>query len=181
MYPVHLGYDTAISRIHSLIEHGHQAEALVTSMFTVEKTLRRTLRQLIVSAGFTSPIANIIIARLRGLTAIQDAWKLYDPQNEQITDFVSSSDWQTFKYCAEMRNKLVHGERVYDLVDCKKRSQEIVHALTRLKGLLDQRYGYSGWTSGSRRVQSRLHVDPKVTIHLNEPKLRTDRKLLKRS
>ena len=41
MYPVKLGYAEAVQRINALIAHGHDAEALITTAFTVEKTLRR--------------------------------------------------------------------------------------------------------------------------------------------
>jgi hypothetical protein len=61
MYPVKLGYNTAKKRIDELTQNGHHSESLVTSVFTAEKTIRRTLRQLIVSAGFKSTIANKII------------------------------------------------------------------------------------------------------------------------
>lgn len=43
MYPVSIGYAGAIQRINDLMSNGHHAEALVTTAFTVEKTLRRTL------------------------------------------------------------------------------------------------------------------------------------------
>ncbi len=54
MYSVTLGFDSAIDRIQSLPDSGFSSEALVTSVFTAEKTLRRTLRQLMVSSGFIS-------------------------------------------------------------------------------------------------------------------------------
>jgi hypothetical protein len=47
MYPVTIGYAGAVQRINDLISNGHNAEALVTTAFTVEKTIRRTLRQLL--------------------------------------------------------------------------------------------------------------------------------------
>ncbi len=42
MYPVKLGYKDAVKRVRTLIENGHDAEALLTAMFTAEKTLYRT-------------------------------------------------------------------------------------------------------------------------------------------
>lgn len=61
MYPVSIGYAGAIQRINELLRNGHDAEALVTTAFTIEKTLRRTLRQLVVSAGFRSTDADKIV------------------------------------------------------------------------------------------------------------------------
>ncbi len=63
MYPVKLGFDEAIRRARSLIDNGHHAEALVSAVFTVEKTLRRSLRFAIVARGFTSGQADKIIGR----------------------------------------------------------------------------------------------------------------------
>ena len=44
MYPVKLGYAEAVLRVKALIQNGHHSEALLTAMFTTEKTLYRTLR-----------------------------------------------------------------------------------------------------------------------------------------
>ena len=42
MYPVNLGFDAAKDRIRMLISNGHHCEALLTSVFTLEKTIHRT-------------------------------------------------------------------------------------------------------------------------------------------
>lgn len=164
MYPVSLGYAVAIARIDALLQNGHDAEALVTSIFTVEKTLRRTLRQLVVSAGFPSTIADKIVGNLRGLEAVKNAWELYDPKHRKLTDLLSAVDWRVFKEAAEMRNKLVHGEKVYALTICKKTAQDVLTSLANAKNSLDSEYKYSGWTKALSRRTSRLHVDPKVRI-----------------
>jgi hypothetical protein len=164
MYPVKLGYSTATTRIGNLLNNGHDAEALVTTAFTVEKTLRRTLRQLVVSSGFTSTAADRLVGNLRGLEAVKNSWDIYDPLHRKLTDLLAQPDWKLFKNSAEMRNKMVHGERVYDLAVCKKQAQETLMALDRVKIFFDKEYGYSGWTTTSKRLKSRLHVDPKVTF-----------------
>ncbi len=84
MYPVTLGYEAAMARINTLLSSGHETEALVTVVFTTEKTLRRTLRQIIVSAGFMSRIGDKIVGGLRGLEAIKTGWELYDPQHRKL-------------------------------------------------------------------------------------------------
>lgn len=84
MYPVSLGFAEAQRRINSLLRNGHAAEALVTSVFTVEKTLRRTLKQLIISAGFTSRQATRILKEYRGLKSLKDHWDLFDPANRKL-------------------------------------------------------------------------------------------------
>ena len=37
MYPVRLGYSVAVTRINNLLKNEHDAEALVTSVFTAKK------------------------------------------------------------------------------------------------------------------------------------------------
>ena len=163
MYPVSIGYAGAVARINALLINGHDAEALVTAVFTAEKTLRRTLRQLIVSAGFSSNIADKIVRRLNGVFAVADAWELYDPRNRKLTTVIAPVDWQTFREAAEMRNQLVHGTRVYDLAECRNRAASVLSALSSVKTALDREYGYSGWTPHSVRRKAQLHNSPKVT------------------
>jgi len=164
MYPVTLGYEAAIARINTLLSSGHETEALVTVVFTTEKTLRRTLRQIIVSAGFISRIGDKIVGGLRGLEAIKTGWELYDPQHRKLTDVVAQTDWACVKSAAEMRNKLVHGERVYSVASCRTTATEALSALNNIKIALDAEYGYSGWATAKSRRVSTLHSDPKIRI-----------------
>lgn len=165
MYPVTIGYAGATLRIRDLIKNGHHAEALVTTVFTVEKTFRRTLRQIVVSAGFRSATADKIVNELRGLEAVKKAWELYDPEHRALTAVIDSADWKTLKDAAEKRNKLAHGVRVYKLTECQEVTAGTLGALERVKAVLDTEYGYSGWEKLKVRKRSRLHVDPAVTIH----------------
>lgn len=107
-------------------------------------------------------MADKIVSRLRGLDAIKENWELYDPRNRKLTDLLRQTDWLTLKRCADMRNNLVHGTRVYDLAECQRQVRELMGAMNRLKTLFDSEYGYSGWTTASRRSKSTLHSDPKV-------------------
>lgn len=164
MYPVRLGYTTAVARIHLLLQDGHDAEALVTSVFTAEKTLRRTLRQLVISAGFISRIADKVVGGLRGLEAVKNSWELYDPKHRKLTDLLAPEHWKVFKDAAEMRNKLVHGERVYSVATYRQTTTDVLAALEAVKAILDSEYGYSGWTTARSRRTSQLHRDPKVRM-----------------
>lgn len=84
MYPVTLGYDEAKKRIESLLRDGYCSEGLVTAVFTIEKMFRRTLRQIIVSAGFTSKAANDLIRSANGLTALKERWSIYEPNQKTL-------------------------------------------------------------------------------------------------
>ena len=162
MYPVKIGYVGAVARIKALLKNGHSAEALVTTAFTVEKTIRRTLKQLVISAGFTSKGADQIVKGLRGLEQLRQAWRLYDPKQREFNRVVPAAVLEPIKNTAEMRNKLVHGERVYVLEDCATQTRVALAALDAIKTSFDAEYGYSGWTVGKKRTTARLHVDPKV-------------------
>lgn len=160
MYPVNIGYAGAIQRINQLLLNGHDAEALVTTTFTVEKTFMRTLRQLVVSTGFRSTTADKIMKLHSGLQKIKDAWEIYDPQHRSLPTVIGNVDWETFQTAAKMRNKLVHGERVYKLADCRQQALNTLAALNRAKAALETEYNYSGWVRLKVRKTSRLHVDP---------------------
>jgi hypothetical protein len=160
MYPVNVGYEGAIERINNLMANGHHAEALVTTVFTMEKTLRRTLRQMVVSAGFRSVIAEKIVKDLRGFDGIKKAWEIYEPEHRTLPHIVGNDDWKILQHSAAMRNKFVHGERVFHLSVCRNQTNSTLAALARVKEKLDREYGYSGWDRIKVRKKSRLHVDP---------------------
>lgn len=164
MYPVRLGYNTAKKRIGNLTKNGHHSESLVTSVFTAEKTIRRTLKQLIISAGFKSTIAFKIIKRLNGIHQLIDAWEIYDPKHRKLSDIVGTNNIKTIKEAAQKRNKLIHGEQVFKLDLCKDETKKVLDTLDKIKNKFDQEYNYSGWTNISARKVSKLHVDPKVKI-----------------
>ena len=94
MYPVRLGHKVALDRINRLLNNGHHAEALVTSAFTLEKVLRRTLKELVVSAGFTSRAANQLMKRFDGHAKIREVWSCFDPEGESLPSIVGNMHWQ---------------------------------------------------------------------------------------
>jgi len=159
MYPVKLGFEEAINRIQKLLKNEHYAESLVTSTFTIEKTLRRTLKLLIISAGFKSKIADKMIKNIRGFEAINNSWEFYDPDHKKLTEIISPEDWKVIKDNSKMRNYLIHGIRVYDRMKCKIETEKNITTLYNLKKCLENNYGYSGWSPISIRKVSRLHID----------------------
>lgn len=163
MYPVRLGFGVAVQRVNALVANGHNAESLVTAIFTIEKTMRRTLRQIVVSAGFTSKTADKIVRRLNGLHALNTAWELYDPKNRKLTEIVAPADWKVVADSAEIRNNMVHGTRVYSQAYYQAQTVAVMAALNNIKQAFDGEYGFSGWTTFDKRLVSRLHGDPKVT------------------
>src|SRR5208283_4803072 len=129
MYPVRLGYDKAVKRIRALIKNGHDAEALVTSVFTIEKTLRRVLRAMIVSAGFPSVQASILMKKFDGLNKIKEVWECFDPANKKLSNFVAQTTLEAIAETQSKRNDLVHGTRVFSLNVCKREATRALMAL----------------------------------------------------
>lgn len=164
MYPVSLGYAEAVKRINALLKNGHNAEALLTSVFTVEKTLHRTLKQLIVSAGFPSKQAEALISQFKGMEKAKQVWPCFDPRHEALSTFVAPPTLKTIAEAQTMRNKLVHGTAVFSQAVCEATARAVLVALDDLKKSLDVRYGFNGWTKVSVRRTSRLHADAKVTV-----------------
>lgn len=164
MYPVTLGYDEAKKRIESLIRDEYCSEALVTAVFTAEKMLRRTLRQIIVSAGFTSKSAEQLLSLARGLAALKEQWMIYEPHHRTLIEVIGNPEWQQICTSAKMRNKLIHGIRVYEAEYCKEQAEKLLFTLDIVKQRLEETYGYSGWERLIVRKKSKLHLDPKVKI-----------------
>jgi len=63
MYPVSLGYQGAVDKIENLHSDAYYVEALLASVFTVEKTMKRALRALVRFRGFPSTHADNIVGR----------------------------------------------------------------------------------------------------------------------
>jgi hypothetical protein len=55
-----------------------------------------------------------------------------------------------------MRNKLVHGERVYNLDECKEISDKVILALKAFKQGLDKKLNHDVWKSLPRRRSSKV-------------------------
>ncbi len=144
MYPVKLGFAEAIRRITSLIDNGHSAEALVTSVFTVEKTLRRALKFAIVARGFTSKHADVLLDRV-GFHNLKTLWPCFDPKASTLPTLLGNGDWQRLTEAVAMRNKLVHGERAYTLADCSGKAKHVISVLHALRGVLIERLGTDCW------------------------------------
>lgn len=164
MYPVKLGFDEAVKHINLLILNGHYAEALLTSVFTCEKTCYRTLRQLVISSGFASVQADKLMRKFRGFEIIKDVWECFDPRHEGLSAFIPKVTLKKIHFAQEMRNKLVHGTRVYSLEKCQVMTTEMLGEIELVRKAFEIRYGYDGWSRVKARKRSKLHTDPRVAI-----------------
>jgi hypothetical protein len=159
MYPVSLGFNEALRRIELLSKNGHHAEALLTSVFTFEKTARRALRLCIVARGFTSKQAEALLKSANGIARMKEFWPVFAKGNETMQS-LTGSNWQYLMTAQTMRNKLVHGERVYNLDECKAVSEKVVVALRTFKGALDKHLERDVWTYLPRRSSAKLQWFP---------------------
>ena len=155
VYPVTLGFDEALRRIDSLMANGHKAEALVTTVFTFEKTVKRSLKCMAIRRGFTSKHADILFNN-SGFKNLQEFWPAFDPHGESLSKILGNPVWQPVPGAVTMRNKLAHGERVYNLVDCEKHAKLVLVALKALRTELTARIGFDGWSRIPVRRKSAL-------------------------
>lgn len=162
MYPARLGFGVAKSRINQLLQNEHYAEALLTSVFTFEKTIHRTLKQLMVSAGFRNRDADRLLRRIRGFNNQKEVWSCFDPWGDSLPDIIGNAHWQHIRSAVTMRNQLVHGARVYSLDECKKMAENILELVDQAVLSFEARYGFDGWKKISIRRKPTLHSDPKV-------------------
>ncbi len=132
MYPVNRGYLEAETRMNNLIQGGHHAEALLASVFAFEKTVRRTLRFCALNRGLTSKQCDKLFKN-SGLEAMKEVWPIFEKQNRALPDFIGQKIWQPVPEAVKMRNKMVHGVRVFSLNDCKEKAELVITALETLR------------------------------------------------
>ena len=166
MYPIRLGYELARTRIKRLIENGHEPEAVIAIVATAEKTFRRVLKQLIVSAGFESTEADKLLKHFRGFEGVKNVWPRFDPRHRNLPELIGSGEWQSLKAAQNARNGLVHGERALSKERAKELAEAALIALDRGRVKLLEVYDFDGWSRVSVRRRSRLHVDAKVKMDL---------------
>ena len=164
MYSVRLGFGTAKSRIRKLMTNGHHAEALLTSVFTFEKIIHRTLKQLIVSAGFRNADADLLLKQFRGFKKQKDIWSCFDPSGRSLPAIIGNTHWQRVNSAVEMRNRLVHGTQTYRLDKCREMTENILELLDQTVDAFRAMYGYDGWARVAVRHKATLHSDPKVIL-----------------
>lgn len=164
MYPLSMPYRKVRSRLKNLIKDGYCSEALVTAVFTAERLLRRTLVQLVVSAGFTSKDAFRVVQRLSGLEAVKEAWNLYDPKGRTLVQIIGNTTWQLVREAAKIRNDMVHGMRTHSQGTCKRKARELIDTIDVMKDQLKTTYEFDGWGMHRKRRISALHWDPKVPV-----------------
>lgn len=164
MYPLRMPYRKVRSRLKNLVKDGYCSEALVSAVFTTERLLRRTLVQLVVSAGFTSKDAFKIVQRLSGLAALKEAWNIYDPKGRTLVQIIGNPTWQLVREAAKIRNDMVHGMRTHSQGTCKRMARQLIETIDIMKDKLKSAYDFDGWGMHRKRRNSALHSDPKVPI-----------------
>ena len=144
MYPITLGFDEAINRIEALLNNGHNTVALVTSVFTLEKTMRRSLKIAILARGFSLKQSQRFTER-KGFGELKEMWDLFDKDYRTLPAFVGNGHWQHVPGAVAMRNKLVHGAKVYKLAECKLFAGHVLSALKALRATVQTEYGRDPW------------------------------------
>ncbi|MDX0973240.1 hypothetical protein GOL21_26555 [Sinorhizobium medicae] len=143
-----MGFDEALGRIEALLGNGHDAEALVTSIFTFEKLIKRSLRRAIVARGFSRDQADTIMGK-DGFDKLKDKWPVFDREHRTLAAILGNN-WQSIPAAKSMRNDLVHGTKVYDLEECQDKAKKVLIALRMLHSFVKQDYGSDPWNAQTR-------------------------------
>lgn len=168
MYPISLGFPEAERRINALIKNGHHAEALVTAVFTFEKTVRRSLRYMAVARGFTSTQATVLFEHM-SFNRLKDMWICFDKTQQPLSARAGNKAWQHIPNAITMRNKLIHGERVYKLDECRKETRHVMVALRTFQTSLKNNIGFDGWSKLPVRRKAELPwLSPKTILKRSE-------------
>ena len=155
MYPTRIAFAEVLDRISVLRANGHSAEGLVTSVFTLEKLMRRSMRVAIVSRGFTSDQANRLLER-RGFDDLKKMWDIFDRGHESLVTIIGERDWQHIPPAVKARNEFVHGLRVYNLAECEAMAGHVVTGLQKLHAKVTERYGRDPWEKIKTRRKPQL-------------------------
>jgi hypothetical protein len=155
MYSVRLGFRAALKRIGALKRNKYNAEALVTSVFTLEKLMRRSLRLAMLARGFTSNQATRLIGR-KGFKEIKEMWDIFDRQHRTLQLTIGNNEWQHVPKAVEMRNRLVHGQQVFKAQNCDAYTKHVLAALKKLHREIRSDYGTDPWTVLKARKKSKL-------------------------
>jgi hypothetical protein len=162
MYPIKRTFKWVRNRLVSNQSNLLPSESFVLTMFLVEKIIRRVFLQLIISAGYPTENAKEIVNNIRGLDALKNSWKLYDPQFRSLTDILPAATWQIIQESATLRNKLIHGAEHQSQKVYRQKGEELFDALGGIRTAFDNAYSYSGWKGLKLRTSTTLHTDPKV-------------------
>ena len=140
-----MGYDEARRRITKLLENGHDAEALLTAVFTFEKTIRRMLRFSAVRRGFTSKQSEVLFSKM-GFGQLKDVWPFFEMNSRTLPAIIGDKVWQKVPAAVSMRNKIVHGERVFKLATCRLEAENVLAAIDALRKIALRDTNFDGWS-----------------------------------
>lgn len=146
MYPVRLGFTEVNNRLDALINNGHHSEALLASVFALEKTIRRSLRFCALNRGFTSKQCNRLFTRM-GFKDMTESWPVFERDHRTLPEFIGSNHWQHVPESVTMRNKIVHGARVFQLADCRDKAVLVRRAMEELRDRSVAELGCDPWTT----------------------------------
>lgn len=155
MYPVSQGFAEVSNRLNGLINNGHHAEALLASVFALEKTIRRSLRYCALNRGFSSKQCDRLFLNM-GFKDMTEAWPVFEREHRTLPVFIGNNIWQHVPEAVTMRNKMVHGARVYQLADCRDKAETVRSAIEALRERSISELGCDPWSQLPGRNSSSL-------------------------
>lgn len=74
---------------------------MLVSFFTLERIIKRTLKEIIVKSGCASIEANKIIKYLKTYDDINNNWEIYDKDQRGLPDIIGNDKW---KFIRDVKN-----------------------------------------------------------------------------
>ena len=144
MFPVKQGYVEVNNRLNALIINGRHDEALLASVFVMEKTIRRALRFCALNRGFASKQCDKIFKNM-SFYHMKRVWPVFERDYRTLPEFVGKNVWQHVPKAVTMRNNMVHGSRTYSLSDCQDKALKVKDAIEVLRNTAMQDLGCDPW------------------------------------
>src|SRR5207249_11367948 len=105
--------------------------------------------------GFTASQINGLLGR-GGFQDLQKLWTTFDKEHRALPGFIGNADWQFVPEAVKRRNNLVHGNRVYDLRECKTYARHVLTAIKCFRSRIMNEYGIDPWKRLTGLKKARL-------------------------
>lgn len=91
-----------------------------------------------------------------GFRDMTEAWPVFEKDHRTLPVFIGNHIWQHVPEAVTMRNKMVHGARVYQLAECKEKAELVQKAMEALRNKSITDLGCDPWTQLPGRTKSSL-------------------------
>ena len=91
-----------------------------------------------------------------GVKDMKRVWPVFERKYITLCEFIGENVWQHVPEAVIMRNKIVHGSRVYSLSDCRDKALRVKIAIEVLSNTAMQDLGCDPWSRLPRKKKTSL-------------------------